>query len=370
MLEITRRQLPALLGAAGLAPASNPDAIRTISRQAEYYHGWPTVARRAHGELALVWSGGRQAHVCPFGRVEWMVSRDEGETWSWPRVLLDTDLDDRDAGVLETQRGTLLVTTFTSLAYELVLPKLPAEQQEGWNSLQRRLPAEERRRLLGSWMLRSLDGGISWSTPYRVPVNSPHGPVSVTGGKLLYAGKDLYGAEGSVGVCESQDDGLTWRWLAKIPARPGDRAADYHELHMVEAGPARLLAHIRNHNEANKGETLQSESADRGKTWSVPHSIGVWGLPSHLLKLRDQRLLMTYGHRRQPFGNLARWSADEGHTWSEPITLSADGASGDLGYPSTVELSDGTLLTAWYERPAESPKAVLRQAKWKLPKRQ
>ena len=34
--------------------------------------------------------------------------------------------------------------------------------------------------------------------------------------------------------------------------------------------------------------------------------MGVWGLPSHLLRLRDGRLLMTYGYRRAPFGNQAR----------------------------------------------------------------
>jgi hypothetical protein len=61
--------------------------------------------------------------------------------------------------------------------------------------------------------------------------------------------------------------------------------------------------HIRNHNKPNAGETLQSESSDGGKTWSEPHPIGVWGLPSFLLRLRDDRLLMTYGHRRAPLGN-------------------------------------------------------------------
>ena len=82
------------------------------------YSGWPTVARRRNGDLLLVWSGDREAHVCPFGRVLLSVSRDEGETWTAPRVILDTDLDDRDAGVVETEKGTLLVSTFTSLAYE------------------------------------------------------------------------------------------------------------------------------------------------------------------------------------------------------------------------------------------------------------
>jgi sialidase-1 len=98
-----------------------------------------------------------------------------------------------------------------------------------------------------------------------------------------------------------------------------------------------------------KARRLQSESKDGGKTWSEPHSIGVWGLPSHLLRLRDGRLVMTYGHRRKPFGNQARISTDNGQTWGEAMILSGDGIGGDLGYPSTVELPDGTLLTVWYE---------------------
>ena len=48
------------------------------------------------------------------------------------------------------------------------------------------------------------------------------------------------------------------------------------------------------------------------------------------------------------------------------MILSCDGSGGDLGYPSTVELADGTLLTVWYETMQGSPLAVLRQAKWKL----
>ncbi len=32
--------------------------------------------------------------------------------------LLDSAIDDRDAGLLETARGTLLASTFTSLAYQ------------------------------------------------------------------------------------------------------------------------------------------------------------------------------------------------------------------------------------------------------------
>ncbi len=159
---------------------------------------------------------------------------------------------------------------------------------------------------------------------------------------------------------------MTWDWLASIPTRDGDRKEDYHELHAVEAPSGKLIVHIRNHNKANSRETLQTHSTDGGATWAVPYSIGVWGLPSHLLRLRDGRLLMSYGHRRKPYGNQARLSEDEGKTWSEALTISSDADNYDLGYPSTVELTDGRLLSIWYERRPGNSKAVLRQAIWKI----
>jgi hypothetical protein len=70
----------------------------------------------------------------------------------------------------------------------------------------------------------------------------------------------------------------------------------------------------------------------------------------------------SYGHRRPPVGNQARVSGDNGRTWSEPEIVSRD----DLGYPSTVELTDGTLLTVWYEALQDRPCAVLRQTTWRL----
>jgi Neuraminidase (sialidase) len=124
--------------------------------------------------------------------------------------------------------------------------------------------------------------------------------------------------------------------------------------------------HIRNHNKKNDRETLQSESDDGGKSWSKPHSIGVWGLPSFLTRLRDDSLLMSYGHRRKPFGNQARLSKDHGLTWSAPLSISDDGSSGDLGYPSTIELSDNSLLTVWYEKVSSNRFAVLRQTRWTI----
>jgi hypothetical protein len=164
-----------------------------------------------------------------------------------------------------------------------------------WRAAQQRLDPAQRRAELGQWMLRSVDGGVTWSARYPSIVNSPHGPIQLNDGRLLYAGKELWTGQKRTGICESSDDGQTWKWLSKIPVRPGDDAAEYHELHAVETADHRILVHIRNHNPANNNEILQTESTDGGQTWSVPRAIGVWGLPSFLLRLRDGRLLMTYG---------------------------------------------------------------------------
>jgi hypothetical protein len=348
--------------------------------------GWATVIKRKNGSLMLAFNGGRDGHVCPFGRVEIMVSNDEGKSWSWPRVVLDTDIDDRDGGLVETPKGTLLVTTFSHTQYDKIITAVEAgrkvpfiaegqvrgdllvpERLPQWRAARDRLKPEEREKLVGEWMIRSTDGGTSWSAPYRCTLSSPHGPIVLSDGRLLFVGKEVRANPQRVGACESMDDGLTWKWMGEIPSMVGHNHTGYHELHAVEAKDGTIIAHIRNHNATEKYETLQTESTDGGKTWSVPHTIGVWGFPSHLLKLRDGRLVVTYSYRRKPYGNQARVSSDNGRTWSEPVLLSPDSDTADLGYPSTVELSDGTLLSVWYEALNGAAETSLRQATWRLP---
>ena len=220
--------------------------------------------------------------------------------------------------------------------------------------------------MLGEWMLRSTDGGATWSAPYRCQVNSPHGPFQLADGRLLYAGKELWHGEHRNGVCESKDDGQSWQWLATIPTREGDRPGNYHELHGVETPTAGWWCRSATTTSRTRARRSRPSRADGGKTWSAPHAIGVWGLPSHLLRLQDNRLLMTYGHRRPPFGNQARLSEDGGRTWSEPLILSGDGAGGDLGYPSTVQLERRVAPERLVRSDEGLPRRRLAQARWKL----
>jgi sialidase-1 len=344
-------------------------ATKIISHQPEYYHGWPTVAVGKDGALHLIYSGGRAYHVCPFGRLDYMVSKDGGETWSWPRTIADSLTDDRDSGVLETKNGVLLASFFTSVAYqkhmnepERLLTKVFGDRWpdefKRWQSAELAATQVERKADVGYWLSRSEDGGKTWSARYKAPGYCPHGPVSLADGRVFYAAAD--GKKAAAWV--SADDGLTWTHLADLPTRAG-------ELHSIEAADGTLLVHVRDKVSTDKGtvqRTLQTESRDGGKTWSLARFV-THGYPSHLALLKDKTLLMTYGSRAEPFGIRGKVSRDHGKTWSEEFFITKDAPSWDHGYPSTAQLADGSLVTVWYEAPKDSHLAQLRQAKWRLP---
>lgn len=229
--------------------------------------------------------------------------------------------------------------------------------------MRERLPAELRGVSRG-WMVRSDDRGASWSEPYETPIHNTHGLTPLRDGTLLFLGR----SSGTYAY-SSNDDGLTWRRLSAIPARPGDKHSQYHELHGVEAASGRIVAHIRNHNEQDAGKILQTVSEDSGRTWSLPAPIGLpkGAYPSHLARLKNGDLLMTYGYRVPPWPIEARVSRDEGETWSNPVTIYDKTERSDMGYPSTVELPDGRLVTVWYEAPrVPRHEAFLQAARWRL----
>ncbi|MDO5552219.1 MAG: sialidase family protein [Planctomycetia bacterium] len=397
MKKITRRDMlkqtgmaagmilsvPAYIQAYGAtkAPKIEVERIQNVSNQPEFFYGWPTVARRKdNGELIVTCSGGRQQHVCPFGRVDMFRSYDDGKTWSWPQTIYDGPTDDRDSGVCITDQGTLLVTTFTSsFYYEGVLEKeinrrkagikgrMTDEVFERWQATHRRINDEQRKNEADkSWMFRSEDDGVNWDARQKIAVSSPHGPVTGFNGRILFFGTGWINKE-PLGVLASVDDGKSWNALGTIPVskyrKPDGKFPFWNEPHGIELSPGKFLVQIRNEDEK---ETWQTESEDDGKTWSDPHSIGVKGFPSFLLRLKDGRLLMTYSYRHEPYCNRIRISEDEGKSWSDPIRLSEPGPERDLGYPSTVQLPDETLISVWYEADTLETPTSIRMAHWRL----
>lgn len=329
------------------------------------YHGWPTLIRTKDNQLIAVCSGNRKRHVCPFGRVWMYSSSDEGKTWQGPKALSSGPLDDRDAGICQAADGSLLVNYFTSTAAIFRPPRLNKE----WREIAEKINLLTLKKEHGFWMRRSTDGGKTWSTKYRTPVYSPHGPVRLKDGRLFFPGQKQGSLAGEItaipeyGAAFSSDNGVTWEVISTIPLPAGQNVLKIHEIHGIEAPDGTLVVQYRNHNCSGLGETWQSESADGGKTWSIPHFV-CKGFPTHLQLFGKDKLIMTYSYRLKPFGIRARISGDSGRSWSEEIILSDDGKSWDLGYPSTVEMADGSLFTLWYENRGKGAK--LRCIRWTI----
>jgi hypothetical protein len=84
-----------------------------------------------------------------------------------------------------------------------------------------------------------------------------------------------------------------------------------------------------------------------------------------MIRLKDGRLLLTYGFRAEPFGIRARTSSDEGRTWSEDIMVRADGGNWDIGYPRTVQRRDGKVVTVYYYNDAPDKERYVAATIWK-----
>ena len=125
--------------------------------------------------------------------------------------------------------------------------------------------------------------------------------------------------------------------------------------------------------ESQKLNLYITHSTDGGKSFPVPQPIpGLYGAPGHLLLHSSGAIILSYGVRfsdEKPIGSYARVSYDNGETWGEEFLVGRPAIIWDHGYPSTVELSDGSLYTVYYQKAEDTDEfnSVL-GCRWELPK--
>lgn len=347
-------------------------ATRVLCREPGRYIGWPSIVRTNTGELIAGFSGDRDEHVCPWGVTQLVRSHDGGVTWSEPETITNTPLDDRDVGIIETQRGTLLVAWFTSVAFveqqDRLRERYGDDVVNGWHERIEAVTPELKARWLGNWTRRSEDGGKTWDEPVRTVGSAPHGPNVLSDGRLLYVGRGQLDGTPALTVEESLDDGRSWRVISTVSVPPTESIDHYHEPHVVETANGRLVAMFRYQPPRLEDHYLrQAESEDGGHSWTETHPTPLYGFPPHLLRLNSGWLVVAYGRRIPPYGERVAISRDGGLTWEggEGIEISS-GPNGDLGYPASAELEDGSIFTVYYQIAEPGEKPCLMGTHWRL----
>jgi sialidase-1 len=349
-----------LFGSVGAGAAPPPRAAPgvehiVIHRQAGVYSAFPTVHRLpADGTLAVHFGAGvTSSHLEPRRETVRYLSSDGGRTWQ--RSAREVQ---NPAWFTGPSRPGRLVNPGAH-AWRYVEPARRAEFEARGIEV-RNSPDGRVTYSYGCYVKTSDDGGATWRQR-EIPVPpkalimgflDPATDLRLDARTLLCA---VYGKPTAnvrfyeAWLLRSEDDGETWNFvtLAADPARQ----RSFGETAIVEAANGEIVAMMRTE-PALGSKMWTARSADRGRTWSKAVETPLHGHPPHLLRLRDGTLLCTYGFRDEPIGIRAALSRDHGRTWREQdiVSLRADGGGrpGDNGYPLSVELPDGTLVTVYY----------------------
>lgn len=238
----------------------------------------------------------------------------------------------------------------------------------------------------GVWVRRSQDEGLTWDAPTHVPfsptvemgISEP--AIELSDGTLLMAGYASIGEGGHAALLSRSTDGGT-TWSAPVAfAHDLTGTVDFQEPALLSLGDGHILCVMRavdrtvEVGEADEKQRqrlwtawmYQTHSWDNGETWEPSQRTPMYGHPPNLLQLKDGRVLCTYGYRRAPFGVRACLSRDGGRTWDieGEIVLRDDGGGGDLGYPSSVQLADGAILSAYYIHTATDTTRHIEATRW------
>jgi len=252
-------------------------------------------------------------------------------------------------------------------------------------------------------LIRSSDGGRTWSKPKSLPRTSDDDRGAALGqapdGTLLcmYRIYDAYDQDGNYTrrdlrqytmLTRSHDGGRTWTKPAGVKLPPYSYVAPFQRMVCVDDGTILMPAYVA-------GQALVVRSLDNGGTWGVVSTVadgsnecaflslpdgrllaamrhrksGLWTtfstdkgyiwskpkqiaegrrFPADLLLLPSGHVFVVYGRRHPPYGIECRLSRDQGAAWGEPLLLAWTATNADCGYPSGVVLDDGTIVVLWY----------------------
>lgn len=355
--------LAGALAPCAAAPASAPAPRVEVLEQivaVKDLCAWPKLARLPNGEIvAAVYN--QPSHGARPGEVDLYASADGGRTW--------------------TKRGTPTrrpAGAYGRLNHAVGVARDGAVHvvSGGWEyDGPGPKDSYKKKKLLRPEASRSSDGGRTWQFGTAFPAGAdgmtlvPFGNVETGADGVLRVAAYSYNqaAKPRVDICyviESRDQGRTWT-RGSVVGQPAANETD-----LLHLGGGRWLAAARNlGRNGQPGHAIDLyASEDDARTWrQIAQPTAGNQHPGDLLKLADGRVLLVYGDRRPGhYGVGAMVSADGGRTWSEGVLLTTGVLSRDSGYPSSVQLADGTIVTGFYGKTKAYQGYQLGVVRWRL----
>jgi hypothetical protein len=311
-----------------------------------------------NGELLLMTREATE-HISDDGDVVLVRSKDGGKTWGERQVIAALkNFDEREGCGIQLRDGTIIVGIFYNGLYRKDGTYLANAERE-------RLLAEPNQRHLGAYIITSKDNGHTWSQPNFVdtqgmPFGSLEGPtdapIEMPDGSILM-GVIGYSPAGDKGnraavMLRSTDQGKSWSYLSTMASDPGAKLGGFMEPGIVRTKTGRIVTGLRNHGTDHAIYVTYSD--DDGKTWVPVRKTAMIGHPVDLIQLQDGRLMATYGIRpgrhTTPGGIRACFSTDNGVSWDikTEVAIRNDFLNWDIGYPESLQLADGRVLTVYY----------------------
>jgi len=345
--------------------------MAVIYRNENSYCGPISMLKKlANGDLVLVFREALRrefrSHCDPTTRTSLIRSTDGGE--SWHSLVTPDPAGGNGTTVNQFSDGTLMVSSF----HWKFVPLSRKHELAGMGHLIEHQPLGLATAVDGVYITCSSTDGYTWGSPRKV--ETPGFPGASTAGRVIElddgtllmptAGKKPDDASHRCWVMKSADRGETWDFGGTMGHAEGE--TDFHEPRILLRPSGRILGMMR----TPKANFFQAHSDDGGESWSAYKETPIWcggSSPPDLLLLADGRVLCTYAQRREPFGVRACVSEDGGATWDleNERVLRDDGLASDMGYPSSEQLDDGSILTVYYWH-GEDQVRYLEGTRWSL----
>ncbi|WP_419212091.1 sialidase family protein [Maribacter sp. X9] len=357
------------------------------------YQAVPDACRLNNGNIVVVFYDGDNHITYPTpeypnaGRICLIRSKDEGSTWSDPIVIYDDVNDNRDPHINEMSDGSLILSFFSLEFYISESQSLRREapsynqdqvskfgnnpdllhEQKPENSEQKVRPTGQIKwKSKGPYVLKSFDNGNTWQKEAQlITTSKPEWNCSAKVREMPDGSWVLpvYRSEPSKkaawgGVIPSYDKGGTWGKVVSIGEDANLVLAA--ETDVILLKDETVFALLRG--DRSLVNMHYASSNDFGKNWTRVKDIGFVGHAPSLTRLKSGEILLSYRAYCDKSGYYTglRISRNEAKTWEGPYLI--DDVTG--AYPSTMELSDGSIMAVYYE---EGEGSSIRAKRFKLP---